>query len=92
MKIYELEVSNYKSLENYGMPLRFSNLNLFIGENDSGKTALLETIQVLFGYKEIKDIDFYDPEKEIKIKARLSEIRQSFIENTRSLLNIKWPI
>ena len=40
MKIYELEVSNYKSLENYGMPLRFSNLNLFIGENDSGKTAL----------------------------------------------------
>ena len=79
MKIYELEVSNYKSLENYGMPLRFSSLNLLIGENDSGKSALLDAIQILFGYKEVKDIDFYDPKKAIKIKTRLSEVRQSFL-------------
>lgn len=85
MKIHELEVSNYKSLENYGMPLHFDNLNLFIGENDSGKTAMLEAIQILFGYLEVKNIDFYNPEKEIKIKARLSEVRQRFIEDKMRL-------
>lgn len=88
MKIHELEVSNYKSLENYGMPLHFDNLNLFIGENDSGKTAMLEAIQILFGYLEVKNIDFYNPEKEIKIKARLSEVRQRFIEDKMRFKNL----
>jgi len=90
MKIYELEVSNYKSLENYGMPLRFSSLNLLIGENDSGKSALLDAIQILFGYKEVKDIDFYDPKKAIKIKTRLSEVRQSFLCKEMDFLNSEY--
>lgn len=89
MKIYELEVSNYKSLEIYS-PIRFSNLNLFIGENDSGKTAVLEAIQVLFDHSKIKYVDFYTPGKEIKIKARLSEIRKDFLIYKMHLLNPDW--
>jgi len=82
VKIYELEVSNYKSLENYRMPLRFDDLNLFIGENDSGKTAMLEAIQILFGYLEVNQIDF------LNLKARLSEVRQKFLEDRMRLVDL----
>ena len=80
MKIYELEISNFKCLENYKLPFRFSNLNLLIGENDSGKTALLEAIEILLSYREIKAMDFYNPNKQIKIKARIYEINPGFLD------------
>jgi predicted ATP-dependent endonuclease of OLD family len=34
MKIEELEIENYKCINNKGMPQKFSDLNIFIGEND----------------------------------------------------------
>ncbi len=85
MQIYELEVSNYKSIENYEFPLRFSDLNLFIGENDSGKTALLEAMMALFGNKEVTLKDFYDSSREIKIKARLFDVFENCLTNEMNI-------
>ena len=81
MKLYELEISNYKCLENYGMPLKFGNLNFLIGENDSGKSALLEVIQMLFIKKKIEKSCFYDFNKEIKIKVRLHKINKKILKD-----------
>lgn len=81
MQLYELEISNYKCLDFYGMPLRFGNLNLFIGENDAGKTALLETIQIMFGKGDIGINDFYDKTKKIRIKARLCNLDPQILKN-----------
>ncbi len=53
MKIEELEVENYKCLSNKGIPLKFSDLNILIGENDSGKTSLLEVIEIIIKQKKI---------------------------------------
>lgn len=70
MQLNELEISNYKCLDNYGMPIRFDNLNVFIGENDSGKTSMIEILQILFEVKKVEKSMFFDLNKDIKIKAK----------------------
>ena len=47
MKLRELEISNFKSI--YNLKTKFNDLTILIGRNDSGKTAILEAIQLLFG-------------------------------------------
>ena len=47
MKLRELEISNFKSIHN--LRIKFNNLTILIGRNNSGKTAILEAIQLLFG-------------------------------------------
>ena len=47
MKLKELEISNFKCIHNVRM--KFNDLTILIGRNDSGKTAILEAIQLLFG-------------------------------------------
>lgn len=80
MKLCELEVKNYKCLDNIGMPLKFGNLNLFIGENDSGKTSLLELIRIVFNDFEVKKEVFFDPSEEIIIKAKFKDVNRKILE------------
>ena len=47
MKLKELEISNFKSIHN--LRIKFNDLTILIGRNDSGKTAILEAVQLLFG-------------------------------------------
>jgi len=46
MKLRELRISNFKSI--YDLEIKLGNLTIFIGRNNSGKTAILEAIQLLF--------------------------------------------
>ena len=46
MKLRELEINNFKSIRK--LRIRFNNLTFLIGRNNSGKTAILEAIQLLF--------------------------------------------
>jgi len=85
MQIYELEVSNYKCLENYGMPLRFDKLNVLIGANDAGKTTLFEVIQIILGHKTVTEEVFFDSSKEIKIKIKFDNLNKDIINNALSL-------
>jgi len=89
MFIYNLEVKNFKCLDNYNMPLQFDNLNVLIGENDSGKTSLLEAILIVFGEMKIEKSMFYDNRKEVKIKASFSDIEKQVLESTLSTLLIQ---
>src|SRR6266481_6049181 len=40
-----LLIKNYRLFEDFRLP-RLSNINLFVGKNNSGKSALLEAIQI----------------------------------------------
>lgn len=79
MKIEELEIDNYKCLNNKGMPLKFTDLNILIGENDSGKTSLLEVIEIIFKQKDIKKTMFYDLKKDLLIKVKFKSFPESLL-------------
>lgn len=90
MKISEIEVYNYKCLNNWGYPIKLDNLNVLIGENDSGKTSFLEAIEILFGEIEVKNEMFFNPEKEIKVKVKLNDIEKEILEE--ALMLQEWGI
>lgn len=50
MKLREIEITNFKSIHN--LKTRFDDLTILIGPNNSGKTTILEAIQLLFGVLE----------------------------------------
>ncbi len=90
MQLYELEVSNYKCLNNHGMPLKFSNLNVFIGENDSGKTSLLEAIQILLGEKVVDTSMFFNKKNDIKLRGKFIKAPKKILEQAMTLQY--WPM
>jgi putative ATP-dependent endonuclease of OLD family len=85
MYVSEIKIENFR---NFGegdstlvLPLS-SGLTAIIGENDAGKTALIDSLRFVFGtrdqeYYRIEDEDFHFPigaaerRKEIRIRCRL---------------------
>ena len=43
-------------------------LNVIIGENDAGKTSLIDSLKILFGKKKIDSNDFNEIEKPVTIE------------------------
>ncbi len=84
------------SEKNYGLSVDFKNgLNLLVGENDSGKTAIIDAIKYLLNtqsreYLTIEEKDFHwqdkktEREKELRIECRFSGFTEieasSFLE------------
>ena len=89
MQLYELEVSNYKCLDSKEMPLRFDSLNVLIGENDSGKTSLLEVIEIILKQREIKKSMFFNPDKVIRINAKFNNVQKEIIQEACQLQQLK---
>ena len=85
MNIHELEISNYKTLDNINMPLIFNDLNIFIGENDAGKTSLIDAIALLFHGGMSKSM-FYDINKDLIIKAKLKNIHTGVMVDAIEIL------
>ena len=87
MSIHELEISNYKTLDNINMPLIFNDLNIFIGENDAGKTSLIDAIALLFHGGMSKSM-FYDINKDLIIKAKLKNIHTGVMVDAIEILKL----
>jgi predicted ATP-dependent endonuclease of OLD family len=85
MKIEELEIENYKCINNKGMPLKFSDLNIFIGENDSGKTSLLEVVEIIYKQKEVKKSMFFDTKEDLLVTTNFTQIAKSIINEATQL-------
>jgi len=68
MRIDKIEISNFKNYEK--LSIGFENgVNLFVGSNGSGKTALLEGINVALGGF------FGEQEQKMQRMIELSEVR-----------------
>ena len=94
MQIKEIALKNFKCLENYDTkqitPLQFENLNIFVGENDSGKSSILEALQIFFGIKKIEESMFRDKQSEVIIQVKMDKVdRYIFNEALRFR---KWNI
>ena len=48
MNIYKIEVKNYKSIRNSGEIEIDDKIMAFIGQNNAGKSAILDAIQCVF--------------------------------------------
>lgn len=57
MKLEKLSIENYKSLKNINH-IEFEDLTTIIGENDSGKTSILEFIEIMLTNKAPNELDY----------------------------------
>jgi len=73
MKIQEVQVRNHKSINEWQTIDWSSGLMTFVGKNGSGKTSILEVLDLIFGAN--SDTYFYSQERqsfEYKIIIKLS--------------------
>jgi len=71
MKIEKLIVKNFRSLKS--IDVRFEkNITCLIGENDAGKTAILDAIRVFSDSYQIEEDDFHNRETSIELELLLS--------------------
>ncbi|MEJ1343681.1 MAG: AAA family ATPase [Candidatus Sedimenticola sp. (ex Thyasira tokunagai)] len=78
MYLSHITISNFRLFETLDLKL-YQGLNVFVGENDSGKTALVDSIRYALGTNSsdrayITEQDFYNDTNELKIQLKFSEV------------------
>jgi len=78
-----LEIQNFRNCHGVSIDLHPSS-NFLIGENNIGKSNILESLRKLFSNSRFYENDFYDPSIPINvnIKFRISEFEIGFFEDT----------
>ena len=76
MFLSKLKLKNFRKYENLEVPFK-EGLNVLIGENDSGKTTIIDAIRILLGtqsheYYYIDEKDFNNPNEEMEIECTFS--------------------
>lgn len=68
-------VSNFRSIRHETFPLK--PLSVLIGKNNTGKTNLLDSMEILLEgtSKDVTDEDFFDPTTDFVIEGRFSGIK-----------------
>lgn len=74
MRINKIRVQNYKSLKDVCIPVN-QDLNVFVGENDAGKSTLLEVISIIASGK----LNGYAFNKQIKDNMFNMHVRNAYI-------------
>lgn len=72
MKFSHVHVQNYKGLFDTATPL--SSFVCAIGENNAGKSSLLQALLLFIKGTKLTKSEFYDPEKEILITVELTGV------------------
>jgi len=78
VKISYVNVVNYKGLKNITTPI--SNFICVIGENNAGKSSLLQAILLFLRGNKISKSEFYNPSEEIRIEVSFSGITDDALE------------
>ena len=74
MKLNKLVIKNYKLLKDVVIPIN-SKINIFVGENDAGKSSILEALSILTTGK----LNGYALERQLKANLFNKTIRQEYI-------------
>ena len=80
MKLTHVAVSNYKGLWNTESPL--SDFVCTIGENNAGKSSLLQTLLLFINGTKLSKAEFYNPDQDIVIKVNPSS---DFLKNKQGV-------
>lgn len=78
MYISNIEIKNFRMFKELTLKLN-KGLNVFVGENNSGKTAILDAIRYVLGTNSTENImveedDFHKEEREFSIKLIFSDL------------------
>ncbi|MCX4508593.1 ATP-dependent nuclease [Streptomyces griseus] len=73
MLISNVNVQNYRGLRDLSVPV--SPFGCIIGENNAGKSSILQALDIFFSGPILKDSDFYDAGKMLRIEVTLDEIK-----------------
>ena len=68
----KIKVKNFRSLDNFCMTFN-NGLNVIIGENDAGKTSLIDSMKILLNGDRIDLDDFRDKSKEVIIELETND-------------------
>ena len=74
MIIKNLKINRYKSIKK-PMALSFSGLNIFIGQNNCGKSNILDALELAFNKKKDQSNLFY-PDSDIELELELDSTEQ----------------
>ncbi|MET8499508.1 ATP-dependent nuclease [Streptomyces microflavus] len=71
--ISNVKVQNYRGLRDLSLPV--SPFGCIIGENNAGKSSILQALDIFFSGPILKDSDFYDAGNPLRIEVTLDEIK-----------------
>jgi hypothetical protein len=72
MRLAHLEIENYKGLRSVRMPL--SSFVCLVGENNAGKSSVLQALALFRSGTQVKAERFYDDSQPLRISVRIEEI------------------
>jgi putative ATP-dependent endonuclease of OLD family len=72
MNLSHLHVKNYRGLKDVSIPL--SSFVCVTGENNAGKSSLLQALSLFLSGSALKKTDYFDESKEILIEVKISNI------------------
>ena len=75
MKLSNVQITNYKALREINFPL--SNFVCLTGENNAGKSSVLQAISLFLSPNKLDSHYYFDPTKEITITLTFSEIDEA---------------
>ena len=84
MYLSSVRIKNFRCFDEIGVDISFNQgLTVLVGENDSGKLAIIDAIRIVLGtidlsWLRIDDSDFYngDTERQIEICCKCSSLTQ----------------
>lgn len=93
MKLSHLRVCNYRGLRDISIPM--SPFVCITGENNAGKSSVLQALSLFLSGSTLKSTDYFDPGEEIIIEVEVSEVSDDDLtllaeehrERTRSILS-----
>jgi putative ATP-dependent endonuclease of OLD family len=82
MKLVRLKTTNFRNLDGAEIFLD-PDINFLIGENDLGKSNLLDMLEIVFNHRRFSEEDFLDAQKpiEIEFSLTLNEIEKGIFED-----------
>ncbi len=75
MRLGDLTIQNYKALKSVRIPL--SSFVCLIGENNAGKSSVLQALKLLIDGGSLGDSHFYDPAQPVRIQLVIYDISES---------------
>ncbi|WP_371587696.1 ATP-dependent nuclease [Streptomyces virginiae] len=78
MRVSHVHVKNFRGLRDVEMPV--SSFGCVIGENNSGKSSILQAFDVFFNGPTLRDTDFYDPKNPLRVEVTLDEIKDEDLQ------------
>jgi putative ATP-dependent endonuclease of OLD family len=73
MQITKIAIENFRGIRELSIPM--ANFSCIIGENNAGKSSILQALDVFFNNPGLRDSDFYNKEDSIRVEVTFDEIK-----------------